>query len=55
MTEITTAISMKEIYDVEVNNNYLVLYIKAALQYINTEEAESYLLLLHNRRFAYSI
>ena len=40
MTEITTAISMKEIYDVEVNNNYLVLYIKAALQYINTEEAE---------------
>ena len=40
MTEITTAISMKEIYNVEVNNNYLVLYIKAALQYINTEEAE---------------
>lgn len=40
MTEITTAISMKEIYNVEVNNNYLVLYIKAALQYIDTEEAE---------------
>ena len=40
MTEITTAISMKEIYNVEVNNNYIVLYIKAALQYINTEEAE---------------
>lgn len=40
MTEITTAISMKEIYNVEVNNNYLVIYIKAALQYIDTEEAE---------------
>lgn len=40
MTEITTAVSMKEIYNVEVNNNYLVLYIKAALEYIDTEEAE---------------
>lgn len=40
MEEITTAISMKEIYDIEVNNNYLVIYIKAALQYINTEEAD---------------
>lgn len=40
MEEISTAISMKEIYDIEVNSNYLTIYIKAALQYINTEEAE---------------